>query len=87
MLLTLDREMQQVCDKEFFETQARILQKSISEDKWFLSEQYGYDVGWDAAQEHFLKTYASGFAAGFKAAYCALVCPHRHDCDQAQKWL
>jgi len=80
--------MHDVCNnKDFFVIQAKIMQKAIEEDKWILSEKEGHDVGWNAAQEHFFKTFFSGFAAGFRVSYCALICPFREDCKQAQKWL
>lgn len=80
--------MQQICNNEdFFVVQAKTMQRSIEEDKWYMSEKEHRDVGWDAAEEHFVKTYFLGFAAGFRASYCALVCPNRKDCAQAQRWL
>jgi hypothetical protein len=78
---------QQVCsNKEFFVMQAKIMERAIEEDKWYLSEAQHHDVGWEVAKEHFFKTYSSGFAAGFKACYCALTCPARRGCALAQQW-
>jgi hypothetical protein len=80
--------MQQVCtNKDFFVVQSRVIQKSIEEDKWYLSEQQGKDVGWEMAKEHFINTYFAGFAAGFRASYCTLTCPLRHDCAFAKKFI
>ena len=80
--------MQQVCtNRDFFILQAKIMQHAIEEDKWYLSEEQHQDVGWAAAEEHFLRVYASGFNAGYRACYCALHCPYRKDCEQAQRWI
>ena len=83
MFETLDR----CVSPEVFTYQAQVIQKSIEEDKWYLSEQAGHDVGWQAAEEHFIKTYLNGFAAGFRASYCGFVCYHRHNCLLAKKYL
>lgn len=72
-------------NSDFFADQARILRRSIEEDKWYLSEQEGHDVGWKAAEEHFFRTYFSGFAAGFRACYCSLTCPIRNNCTLSMK--
>ena len=80
--------MQTTCNnEEFFAVQSKVMEKSIAEDKWYLSEKEGKDVGWEIAKEHFYETYFAGFAAGFRVSYCTLVCPHRHNCSEAQKWL
>lgn len=80
--------MQDRCiNDDFFKVQSQVLRKSIEEDKWYLSEQEGRDVGWDAAEQHFISTYFCGFAAGFKAAFCSMICPNRKNCQQAQQWL
>ncbi len=79
--------MQSCSNTSFFSEQAKILRKSIEEDKWYLSEREGHDVGWAAAESHFFRTYFSGFAAGFKACYCSLTCPLRRNCDLAKPWL
>ena len=63
------------------------MQHAIEEDKWYLSEQRHCDVGWDVAEEHFLMLYSAGFNAGYRACYCALHCPDRHNCAQAQRWM
>ena len=70
---------------DFFIAQAHILQTCIEEDKWYLSEQEGHDVGWQVAEDHFFQTYFCGFAAGFRACYCSLTCPIRKDCSLSMK--
>jgi hypothetical protein len=85
--MTMTTIHQSCTNPNFFRLQSIILQKSIQEDKWYMSEREGKDVGWEAAEQHFFQTYFAGFAAGFKAAYCALTCPNRNNCQQAQQWL
>ena len=80
--------MQEICtNKDFFVTQANIMHRAIEEDKYYLSEQEHHDVGWQFAEEHFLRVYASGFNAGYRACYCALYCSCKRDCVQAQRWM
>lgn len=72
-------------NREFFQLQAKIVQRCIDEDKWYLSEQPG-DVGWDKAEQHFLQRYMPGFAVGFRAAYCGLMCPMRKECETGRHY-
>ena len=80
-------EVKHCVNQEVFTYQASVIKKSIEEDKWYLSEQAGHDVGWEAAKEHFFNTYSMGFAAGFRASFCGLVCPKRFHCAIASKYL
>ena len=80
--------MSQTCtNRDFFVIQAKIMERAISENKWYLSEKEHHDVGWEAAEDDFLRFYSSGFNAGYRACYCGLHCPNRHECAQAQLWL
>jgi hypothetical protein len=74
-------------NQDVFTYQASVIQKSIEEDKWYLSERAGHDVGWDVAKDHFFNTYSMGFAAGFRSSFCGLVCPKRFHCSIAAKYL
>ena len=79
--------MGKTCEnKQFFVVQAEILKKAIEEEKWYLSESERRDVGWEAAEEHFISTISSGFMAGFRVAYCSLICPLKDTCEIARKW-
>lgn len=80
--------MSEVCiNKDVFTYQANVIKHSIEEDKWYLSEKAGYDVGWKIAEDHFIQTYLMGFAAGFRSSFCGFVCPKRFDCVIAKKYL
>lgn len=81
-------QLQAACrNHDFFTIQSRVIERSIAEHKWYLSEKAGKDVGWEAASQSFFNTYFAGFAAGFRVSYCTLVCPNRQECGEAQKWL
>ena len=73
-------------EPDFFQEQARILNRCIEEHKWYLSEKAHHDVGWDAATNSFCEKYLQGFAAGFRACYCGLVCPNRGQCEIGQHY-
>jgi hypothetical protein len=73
-------------NKDFFLKQADVIRRCIEEDKWYLSEKAGRDVGWEAAYDHFMKTFVAGFAAGFRACYCGMICPMRQQCCTGQKY-
>ena len=74
-------------NKDVFTYQASVIKLSIEEDKWYMSEKAGHDVGLEIAKEHFFNTYLNGFAAGFRASFCGLVCSKRFDCAIAKKYL
>jgi hypothetical protein len=74
-------------NKDCIIKQAELLRKCIEEDKYYLSEKAGYDVGWDFAQQHFIKTYFAGFAVVWRAVYCSQACPLRSGCYIATKYL
>jgi len=56
------------------------LRKAIEEDKWYLSERAGHDVGWDIAKQHFYEHYLDQVSGAFRRQYCTIVCRQQHDC-------
>jgi hypothetical protein len=75
------------CNESFFKEQANVVRKAIDEDKWYLSERAGHDVGLRAAEEHFIENYLKGFAACYRILYCSRLCPDKQNCMLAQKYL
>jgi hypothetical protein len=66
--------------------QSELLKRCIEEEKWFLSEKAGFDVGFEAAEKSFILKYFKGFAATWRVIYCGLVCPLRHECIIGNKY-
>lgn len=83
----MEEELTQCVNQEVFTYQAKVIKISINEDKWYLSERAGYDVGWEIATKHFIETYLMGFAAGFRASFCGMICEKRFNCTIAKKYL
>ena len=73
--------------RELSEIERSGLEKSIDEDKYYLSQQAGKDVGKETATKHFMVTYGRGWMAGFKVCYCMSLCEDRKDCRYAQPYL
>jgi hypothetical protein len=44
--------------------------EAIDEDKWYLSERAGRDVGYRIAELHFIDHFLCTFARGFRVDYC-----------------
>lgn len=65
----------------FMRTEKDALYQAINEDKWYLSERAGYDVGWDYAKRHFVMNYLNGFAERYRAEFCEKRCSYRDSCD------
>ncbi len=60
------------------------LEKAIDEDKWYLSEREGRDVGYDRAVRNFCSQHLDRFAHGFRLRFCREVCPGRTACELAE---
>ena len=69
--------------KELLNVEIPAIKRAIKEDKWYLSQRAGQDVGWKEAEEDFIKNYLMTWAAGFKAAYCGFTCSERDNCNIA----
>jgi len=55
---------------EYLASERLQLCKAISEHKWYLSEQAGYDVGYQFAEQNFIENILPTFANDFRARYC-----------------
>ena len=73
--------------RELTQIERKGLEKSIAEDKYYLSKKAGKDVGQIEAEKHFMVTYGKGWMAGFKVCYCMNVCEDRNECLFAQPYL
>jgi len=49
------------------------------ENKWYLSQRAGHDVGSTAAEWDFINHHVEAFADQFRATFCGL-CSHRGEC-------
>lgn len=56
------------------------LVKAIDDDKYFLSEKSGYDVGFSEAKKDFINNYLCSWAKEFKKEYCR-HCPDYNVCE------
>lgn len=65
--------------------QAAALKTCIDEQKWFMSEKVGHDVGLEEATNKFFDTYFFGFSAGWRIAFC-FNCPNNKDCSVGSKY-
>ena len=71
---------------DFLASERRRLSQAISENKWYLSERAGHDMGYRAAQLHFIDHFLPSFAHAFRMEYCrscqqAMQCGARRDLD------
>ena len=65
----------------YMRTQRNALRHAIDEDKWYLSERAGYDVGWEAAKQHFYKEFLMGFSQEYRRVFCEVQCHYTNECD------
>ncbi len=68
------------------DAQLRRLEAAIDENKWYLSERAGYDVGYEAAEEDFRRRHLEQFAREFRMRYCLGLCPGRDRCEMAARF-
>lgn len=69
------------CFNGYMAAQKRGLVNAIDEEKWYMSEQAGGDVGIDAAVSSFLEKHIDRFARSFRERFCREQCPDRERCD------
>jgi len=67
--------------REFMLAQRRRLDEALAENKWYLSERAGRDVGLATAKQDFLKHHFERVALQFRAWYCGEQCRMRTTCD------
>lgn len=61
--------------------QLRHLQHCIDENKWYLSEKAGRDVGPAVAEKDFVERHLDRVAADFRERYCRERCSGRQQCS------
>ena len=71
---------------DYLASERHRLFQAISENKWYLSEQAGHDVGYLATELHFIDHFLPAFACAFRIEYCqscqqAMQCGLRRDRD------
>ena len=71
--------------KDFMREQERRLREAIDENKWYMSERAGYDVGFEAAEYDFYVHHLHRFAHEFRVQYCGSRCPGRWECELAAR--
>jgi hypothetical protein len=59
------------------------LRKAIEENKWYMSERIGHDVGEQRATEDFLKNHFDPFAREMRASFCEHRCTKQKNCPLA----
>lgn len=59
------------------------LRHALDENKWFLSERVGHDVGEKHATEDFLKHHFDQFAEEIRAKFCEHQCALQKNCPLA----
>jgi len=64
--------------------QVQHIRSCIDENKWYLSEKAGHDVGPAAAECDFVKHHAIRVAADFRRGFCKDRCSDRHQCSLAK---
>jgi hypothetical protein len=68
---------------EMMEAQREQLRSAVEENKWYLSEQAHHDVGFKAAEKHFIDSFLQKWAMRFREHYCKNIC--KADCDKKTK--
>ena len=59
------------------------LRHALDENKWFLSERSGRDVGEETATRDFLEHHFDKFAGEVRARFCEHTCSHQKNCPLA----
>ncbi len=71
--------------REFILAQRRRFDEALAENKWYLSERAGRDVGVAAAKRDFLEHHFERVALQFRAWFCGEECRLRETCEMAVK--
>lgn len=64
----------------------RHFEQALLENKWYLSERAGYDVGMVAAKRDFLEHHFERVARQFRRWFCGETCRLRATCELAIPW-
>lgn len=73
-----------ICFGQYLAAHREWLLKAIEENKWYLSEQAGRDVGWDIARQHFYENYLDEVSSAFRRQYCAAACRQQGGCSSRE---
>lgn len=57
------------------------LRRAIEENKWYLSERRGHDVGIAAAKHDFIENHLDRVTHDFRMRFCRSACERRTACD------
>jgi len=71
--------------REYMQEQERRLREAIDENKWYMSERAGYDVGYEAAEYDFAIHHLDRFAHEFRVEFCGARCPARWNCELGRR--
>jgi hypothetical protein len=63
------------------------LRKAIDLHKYYLSEKAPGDVGFQFAEQDFMKKYLQKWAIDSRNNYCESICEHSHECTIYQESL
>lgn len=65
--------------------QAEEIIAAFDENKWYLSEKAGEDVGDLTSQIHFLRYHVHDWAENWRKEWCQNRCPYKGNCNQIFK--
>ncbi|MCF7854821.1 MAG: DUF4032 domain-containing protein [Candidatus Pacebacteria bacterium] len=68
---------------DYMAEQKRHFCEAVEEEKWYLSERAGTDVGFEEAMNSFLEHHVDDFAHTFRVRFCREQCPYRETCELA----
>jgi len=63
------------------EAQRKAMRKAIADDRWYMGEKAGHDVGFEAAKEDFFDNYFDSWVLEFRKNYCEGVCKLNEECE------
>lgn len=66
--------------------QIKRYRRAVEENKWYLSEKTGRDVGWEEAELDFLVNGYYGCAPKWRVEYCSSKCNHFTGCTLGQNF-
>jgi hypothetical protein len=67
--------------------QASQMAKAIEEDRWYLSEKGGVDVGFKTAEKHFREEHLDRCATDWRRRYCGVLCECKAGCELGRAML
>jgi hypothetical protein len=62
------------------EEQRKLIEQSINENKYYMSEKENHDVGYTAAEQDFIDKHLSRVAKEFREFFCSRLCPDNKNC-------